>query len=189
MFMCTFIDFTKAFDSVDQSMLWKTLSEQTNIDPSYINLVKFLYHQSKARVRTSLGNTEFIDILKGVKQGDLLSALLFCIVLMAIMQKVFYGLDSGVSIGGETQNEKGYADDIGLIAQTIQQMNILLDRLYHTALQYGLKINIKKTKCMLIGTHPISTEVLHINGTSIAIFDLFEYLGRMLNNNEMILTQ
>ena len=179
----TFIDFTKAFDSVDQSMLWKTLSEQTNIDPAYINLIKLLYHQSKARVRTSLGNTEFIDILKGVKQGDLLSALLFCIVLMAIMQKVFDGLDFGVSIGGEMQNEKGYADDIGLIAQTIQQMNILLDRLYHTALQYGLKINIKKTKGMLIGTHPISTEVLHINGTPIAIVDLFEYLGRMLNNN------
>ena len=96
---------------------------QTNIDSAYINLIKLLYHQSKAHIRTSLGNTEFINIIKGVKQEDLLSALLFCIVLMAIMKKTFEDLDYGVSVGGEMQNEKGYADDISLVAQTIRQVD------------------------------------------------------------------
>ena len=52
--MC-FIGFTKAFDSVKQSRLWKALNDYTDLDPSYINLLRTLYSNSKAFVRTKNG--------------------------------------------------------------------------------------------------------------------------------------
>ena len=176
--MC-FIDFTKAFDSVKQSRLWQALNDYTDLDPSYINLLRTLYSDSKAFVRTEIGATEAIDILKGVKQGDLLSALLFCIALKVILEETFEGIDFGIKIGGNLENEKDYADDIALITATTDQMNTLLDRLHRNALAFGLSINVKKTKVMFIGNHD-NTHVT-ISSRKVDVVDEFEYLGRILS--------
>ena len=178
--MC-FIDFTKAFDSVKQSRLWQALNDYTDLDPSYINLLRTLYSDSKAFVRTEIGATEAIDILKGVKQGDLLSALLFCIALKVILEETFDGIDFGIKIGGNLENEKDYADDIALITATTNQMNTLLDRLHRNALAFGLSINVKKTKVMFIGNHD-NTHVT-ISDIKVDVVEEFEYLGRILSND------
>ena len=78
----------------------------TDLDASYINLLRTLYSNSKAYVRTEIGATEHIDILKGVKQGDLLSALLFCLSLKVILEETFNGNNFGVKIGGTLENKK-----------------------------------------------------------------------------------
>ena len=177
-----FIDFTKAFDSVNQEMLWNTLHKFTNLNPAYINLIAKLYQDSKAFIRTDIGKTRCISILRGVKQGDLLSAHLFCIVLSVILEQTFEGLEYGVRIGGEVHTDKGYVDDVGLITTSVQEMNIILDRLHDTALLFGLNINITKTKIMLIGTHHLVT-LPNIKGKNIEIVESFEYLGRILSND------
>ena len=176
-----FIDFTKAFDSVDQNKLWEALQKHTNLSSSYINIIKLLYQDSKARVRTDIGTTEHIDILKGVKQGDLLSALLFCIALMVILANTFEGLDFGIRIGGENQQDKGYADDVGIITRTAAEMNTVLDKLHDCASVFGMKINVPKTKVMMIGTN--ADTAVYIKGQFLNIVDTFEYLGRVLSSN------
>ena len=65
-----FVDFTKAFDSVDQTKLWKALRKLTNVNPAYINLIARLYEHSKTSIRTDVGTTTPIDLLRGVKQGE-----------------------------------------------------------------------------------------------------------------------
>ena len=44
-----FIDYTKAFDSIDQTKLWEILYNVTNIDPSYINLLAKTYEKAKSK--------------------------------------------------------------------------------------------------------------------------------------------
>ena len=83
-FIC-FIDYTKAFDSIDQTKLWEILYNVTNIDPSYINLLAKIYEKAKSKVGTNFGTTNLFRLLKGVRQGDISSAILFCIVLLAIL--------------------------------------------------------------------------------------------------------
>ena len=56
-----------------------------------------------------------VKILKGVKQGDILSALLFCIVIAAIIWKSESDCQSEFSIGGELISNLTYADDIALV--------------------------------------------------------------------------
>ena len=84
-----FIYYTKAFESIDQQKLWNALRKYTDIQPAYINLLATLYESSKARIRTDIGTTRLIDILRGLKQGDLASAVLFCIALMVILIMTF----------------------------------------------------------------------------------------------------
>ena len=70
--------------------------------------------KSTAAIKTDIGVSRQIKILKGVKQGDVLSALLFCIVISAIILKSETECNSGFSIGGHLLSNLSSADDIAL---------------------------------------------------------------------------
>ena len=74
-----FIDYAKAFDSVDHNKLWKILQE-IGI-PDYLTcLLRNLYAVQEATVRTGRGSTEWFQIGKGVNQVCILSpCLLSCV--------------------------------------------------------------------------------------------------------------
>ena len=62
------IDYTKAFDYVDHSKLWKILQEM-RIPDHLTCLLRNLYAGQKATVRTGHGKTDWFQIGKGVRQG------------------------------------------------------------------------------------------------------------------------
>ena len=70
-----FIDYTKAFDSIDQTKPWVTLYNFTNIDPSYTKLLAKIYENTKSKVRINFGTTNLFWLLKGVRQGDISPAI------------------------------------------------------------------------------------------------------------------
>ena len=60
-----FIDYDKAFDSVDHNKLWKIL-EAMGI-PNYLTcLLRNLYAGQEATIRTGLGTTDWFQIGRGV---------------------------------------------------------------------------------------------------------------------------
>ena len=71
-----FIDYTKAFDSVDHNKLWKMLKEM-GIPDHLICLLRNLYAGQEATVRTRHGTKDWFQIGKGVHQGYILSPWLF----------------------------------------------------------------------------------------------------------------
>ena len=73
--MCL-IDCKKAFDYVDHERLWVILRAM-GVRVHLIVLLKRLYTNQEATVRTEFGETDNIDIGKGVRQGCILSPLLF----------------------------------------------------------------------------------------------------------------
>ena len=75
--------------------------------------------------------------------------LLFCIIINSFEHH-----------GGKVNLEQVYTDVVVLITSSISSMNILLNVLSAFALTFGLKINIKKTKLMLICTHNIAVQTL-----------------------------
>ena len=177
-----FIDYTKAFDSVDQLKLWDALYHHTNIDPAYVNLISMIYDNSHARIRTDIGTTREIPLLKGVKQGDLLSALLFCVALKTIMEKSLLECDKNIIIGGVNHSNCAYADDVGIIGNSVSELNNIMQRVQQNSAEFGLHINIAKTKAMLIGQHP-ANDIPMINNTPVDIVNQFEYLGRVLSRD------
>ena len=74
-YLC-FIDYAKAFDSLDHNKLWKAL--KVMITPDHLTrLLRNLDAGQEATVRTLYGTTDWFKVEKGIQQGCLLSLHLF----------------------------------------------------------------------------------------------------------------
>ena len=99
-----FIDYSKAFDCVDNNKLWKILKEM-GIPNHLTCLLRNLYAGQEATVRTGPGTTDWFQIGKGVCQGCILSLCLFNLYAEYIMRNA--GLDeaqAGIKIARRSIN-------------------------------------------------------------------------------------
>ena len=85
-FSC-FIDFSKAFDTVPRDILFKELLRQ-GINGRFVNLIKNIYNNDKACVKMHNLCTETFQINQGVRQGCVLSPLLFKNFLFELAKKL-----------------------------------------------------------------------------------------------------
>ena len=134
LYMC-FIDYKKAFDCVDHEILWVILRGM-GVPVHLIVLLKRLYTNQEATVRTEFGETDNIDIGKGVRQGCILSPLLFNIYAENIMREALEEWESGISIGGRMVTNLRYADDTTLLAGTKEELIELVERVRRASENY-----------------------------------------------------
>ena len=71
-----------------------------------------------SKLRTNFGTINLFRLLKGVRQGDISSAILFCIILLAILIFVFDNIEYGFKIVGMILSYIAFADDLALILYT-----------------------------------------------------------------------
>lgn len=64
------IDFSKAFDSVHRSSLWKILFTY-GIPPKVMGAIEDIYNTSKCRVRTEDGYSDWFEVVTGARQGSI----------------------------------------------------------------------------------------------------------------------
>ena len=115
-----FIDYTKAFDSVDHNKAWKILQEM-GVPDHLTSLLRNLYAGQEATVRTGHGTTDWFQIWKGVCQGCILSSCLFNLCAEYFMRNG--GLDEaqiGIKISRRNISNFTYADDTTLMAESKQ---------------------------------------------------------------------
>ena len=179
-----FIDFTKAFDRIKLDCLWRLL-EKTNINKRYIRLLKSTYDNSTASIKTDIGIFRPVKILKGVKQGDILSALLFCIVIATFILEAESECKSGFSIGGQLLSNLTYADDIAATNRSQRELQTFLDCLVKYSSEVGLHINVSKTECMTTAKN--HTLHLTVNGKQIKQVNDFVYLGHKLSRGTALI--
>ena len=91
---CCFIDLKKAFDRVWRKGLWKALWEE-GIRGKMWNVIKSLYKSTKSKIILGQEETEFFEIEAGVRQGCVLSPLLFSIFINKLAKKIN---ESGIGI-------------------------------------------------------------------------------------------
>nr|CAH8853146.1 unnamed protein product [Trichobilharzia regenti] len=75
-----FIDFEKAFDRVDREVIWKLL-EYYGVPQIFINLIQQLYDNGTCQVIHNGELSEAFGVTTGVRQGCLLSPMIFLIVV------------------------------------------------------------------------------------------------------------
>ena len=112
-----FVDFSSAFDSVPRHKLFQKLIDH-NITGKFYECIKNMYSNDLSCIKVGNKVTSTFQNSQGVKQGDILSPLLFNIFL-ADFSNIFEDSSNLVTI-----NEKDslsciiWADDLLLLSQT-----------------------------------------------------------------------
>ena len=115
-------------------------------------LLKNLYADQEATVRTGLGTTDWFQIGKGVCQGCILSPCLFNLYTEYIIRNArLYEAQAGIRIDGRNINNLRYADDTTLMAESEEDLKSLLIEVKEESEKVGLKLNIQKAKIMASG--------------------------------------
>ena len=121
----SFINYAKAFDSVDHNKLWKILKEIGK--PDHLTcFLRGLYAGQEATVRTGHGTTDWFQIGKRVRQGCILSPCLFNFYAEYIMLNA--GLNeaqAGIKIAQRNIKNLSYADDTTLMAESKEEIKSL----------------------------------------------------------------
>lgn len=174
------IDYQKAFDRVQHGKMMEIL-QKTGIDNRDLRIISNLYWNQTASVRIEGEQTEEVRILRGVRQGCILSPTLFNLYSEHIFREALQDLEEGIAINGRKLNNLRYADDTIVFADSIEGLQALMTSIHNTSRQYGLDINISKTKFMIISKRQISGVNLYINNERIERVTKYIYLGTCIN--------
>ena len=183
-----FVDFTKAFDSIHRGKMELILLAY-GLPKETVAAIMILYKNTKVKVRSPDGDTEYFEIVAGVLQGDTLAPYLFTIcldyVLRASIDKIREnGFEQKVPrkrFPAKTITDADYADDLALLANTPNQAETLLHSLERAAAGIGLHVNAHKTEYMCYNqTGNITT----LDGASLRLVDKFTYLGSSVSSTE-----
>ncbi|CAG9841161.1 unnamed protein product [Diabrotica balteata] len=181
MYLC-FVHFEKAFDKVQHKKLVDILKSK-NIDSRDLKIISNLYWNQTAKVRVDSQYTENIKIQRGVRQGCVLSPLLFNVYSEAVFQEALSDSIEGISINGEVLNNLRFADDTVIITDNNNDLQNLMQRLNERCHEYGLKINLKKTKCMIMTKSAHANIQLTIEDTAIENVNNSKYLGTWITSD------
>ena len=152
----SFIDFSKAYecyDRINRELLWHKLSKM-GISGRFLASLQALYKNVKCTVRVNCQQTDWFDVICGLKQGCILSPMLFNLFINDLT-RVINDVGSGISVGDTPLSILLYADDFVLIADSKLKLQSLLTRLDQWCKQWGLVISATKSKVVHFRTKSV----------------------------------
>ena len=147
-----------------------------------MHIIKNLYDGQLACVHTEKGNSEWFSLGQGVRQGCILSPTLFNMYAEYIMRNALNDWNGGLSIGGWQLSNLRYADDTTLLTTTLEDLQCVLEKVKLESEAMGLRLNVAKTKIMIIGgVQP--TDPLMVDGKEVEQITQFNFLGALITTD------
>ena len=174
--LVSFLDYSAAFDSVDRESLWLLL-KVAGVPERLTELIRHMYEDSVCMVKVSGQLSQPFEVSTGVRQGDVLSPLLFLQAVDWVMVKAAQDTD-GVTAGmGIRVSHLEYADDVAALAESLGALQDQINRIQSRSGSLGLKLN--PSKCEWIASHSVTGELL-LNGVAMKRVPQFCYLGSVI---------
>ena len=175
-----FLDYTKAFDRVKHEKILELL-QRLDTNGKDIQLIRNLYWEQQACIRTGNLMSGYTSIKRGVRQGCVLSPDLFNLYSETILREI-EDLN-GFIISGHNVTNLRYADDTMLIADSEEKIQALPDRVTVESEKMGLTLNQKKTEYMIISKRECNKSNLRIGNTALKQAQKYIYLGSLITQN------
>ena len=149
-----------------------------------------LFRNTKVKVWSPDGDTEYFNIVAGVLQGDMLAPYLFIICLDYVLRTSIdkirensFELTKKRSkrYPAKTITNADYADDIAILANTPNRAKTLLHSLERAAAGIGLYVNAHKTEYMCYNQ---TGDISILDGNPLKLVNKFTYLGSSISSTE-----
>ena len=152
------------------------------IPSKFIKLIQELYESSSCQVIHNGKLSESFEMSRGVRQGCLLSSMIFIMVVDWIMGEVEDQGKTGIQWTLTTElHDLDYADDICLLSQNLQHMQAKTSNLELIAEKTGLRESKEKTKVMR--TNNKQQDKIKLKGEDLEDDKSFTYLGSIITGS------
>ena len=180
-----FVDFTKAFDFIHRGKM-EQIQLVYGLPKETVAAITIFYRNTKVKVRSPDGDTEYFDIVAGVQQGDTLAPYLFIICLDYVLRT---SIDKIRENGFELKKKRSRRHptktitdaDIAILVNAPNQAETLLHSLERAAAGIGLHVNAHKTEYMCYNQ---TGDITTLDGTPLKLVDKFTYLGSSVSSTE-----
>ncbi|KAG8223826.1 hypothetical protein J437_LFUL003714 [Ladona fulva] len=168
-----FVDFRQAYDSVKRNKLYQTMVDM-EFPTKLIGLIQITLRNTRGKVKIEGNLTRKFEINQGLRQGDVLSTMLFNVVLERVMRKKQVNKQVGILFNRISQN-LAYANDVDMISRRLKNLDESLERLEMEAEKVGLKVNCAKTQYLFSSRKSMTgnDKFIELNGSKYEISDKF----------------
>ena len=176
------LDATKAFDRINYCKLFRILLKR-NIDPLICRLLLSMYTNQKLRVKWANEFSNEFSVTNGVKQGGVISPLLYCVYIDGLISELIAS-EVGCYMGRVYAGIFMFADDLKLLAPSVQALHIMLNVCLRYAAKYDVQFNDKSQLIIFKANEDnIPTPEVFINGTKLKAVSSVNHLGHILHDN------
>jgi hypothetical protein len=177
-----FVDMMKCFDSIYRNGMWLKLYN-CGIQGKLLRIVRDMYTKVKSCVKLCSNFSDYFEYAVGLRQGEVMSPLLFSIFVEDLELFLQKDIDSGIALDDILLILLLFADDMAIIGKTPVEIQQHLDNLYTYCDTWGLKVNTSKTKIMVFRKRGglLNSEHWNYNGQNIEVVNDFNYLGTVFN--------
>lgn len=171
-----FIDFRRAFDSVNRNILLSKLHNNCNLRGRFLRLLYQILLPNRVKVFDDLAYSDFFTVNHGVLQGDPISPLLFSIFVIDLPPVIR-------SFANEVELAL-YADDLVILTRNLGTAQKALDGLTVFCSRNELDINISKSKVVKFrgGGRLSKHDSLFIKSQTLEFCTNYKYLGVLLTS-------
>ena len=180
------MDMKKAFDVVKHGTLFRKLLER-GVPPVFLRLLLVMYMSQSAKVRWEGDESDTFRIKNGVKQGAVLSAILFCVYINDLIKEMRKNRD-GCWMNNEYVGIIVYADDIALLSPSIDGLQNMIETCSRYAAKHNLRFstnenpNKSKTKCVAFQQKKKDLPNLKLNNKDLPWVSTVRHLGTTVTN-------
>ena len=174
------IDASKAFDRVHWGRLFKILIER-NVSTLFIRLLLDSYIRQKSCVCWGVFKSNYFSLSNGVKQGGVLSPVLFTLYIDKLLIKLKLS-GVGCFLNNTYIGALSYADDITLLCPSIRGLNEMLSICCEFGDNCNIVFNPKKTVCIKFGDKVNEFENVYMNNTLVQWANEVKHLGNIVQS-------
>ena len=181
--MAGFIDFKKAYDRVSRGKLWCSL-EEMGIRGKVIDFLKAVYSDMSCVVKVGEEWSEPFGVSCGLRQGCILSPLLFSLYVNSLVSKL-KGAEVGVKCGDQLISVLMYADDAVIVAEDEKSMKRGLETLAEWCNEWAVEINVEKCGVMHMRRKGVrrTDKKFYVRGEEVRVVEEYKYLGCVVNEH------